>query len=316
MTLSNHNFPYRAHSIAGALGAALQQLAHPHPARELQEPLPFVTISRRAGSGGRTLAKRLAERLNALTGGGHKPDGDEWHAWDHELVEKVAKEHELPPALVETLEDGRRPWVQDFLVGLASAVAQQHPEEFKIYRRVAHTIRGLATVGHAIIVGRGGVFITRDMPGGVHVRLVASLADRIENAARRLDVSTAEATKWVKDVDHNREAFYRRHWPGKELTPETFTITLNTTGLTEEQMVAAVMPLIPGAWERLAAAGAFAAAAVGVQPADKGHKEKASCQCRDKAGGQAEAPATAEVHSIGDAPREAKRGTWHAGATR
>jgi hypothetical protein len=64
------------------------------------------------------------------------------------------------------------------------------------------------------------------------------------------------------------------------------------------------------------AGGGFAAAAVGVQPADKGHKEKASCQCRDKAGGQAEAPATAEVHSIGDAPREAKRGTWHAGATR
>jgi hypothetical protein len=120
----------------------------------------------------------------------------------------------------------------------------------------------------------------------------------------------------VKDVDHNREAFYRRHWPGKELTPQTFTITLNTAGLTEEQMVAAVMPLIPGMWERLAAAGAFAAAAVGVREAGADHKEKGCCRCRDKAVEEAEAPATTEAHSIGDAPREAKRGTWHAGATR
>src|SRR4051794_11635016 len=121
MTLTNHNFPYRAHSIAGALGAALQQLAHPQPAHEAQEVIPFVTISRQAGAGGRTLATRLAERLNALSGagGGHKGDVAEWHAWDHELVEKVAKEHELPPALVETLEDTRHPWVKDFLFGLA-----------------------------------------------------------------------------------------------------------------------------------------------------------------------------------------------------
>ena len=34
-------------------------------------------------------------------------------------------------------------------------------------------VRALAEVGRVIIVGRGGVFITRDLPGGIHVRLVA-----------------------------------------------------------------------------------------------------------------------------------------------
>src|SRR4051812_37593333 len=227
MKLTNHNFPHRARSIVGAIRSELQQLTHPRPAGERPRPLPFVTISRQAGAGGRTLAKRLAERLNALGGGG----GDVWSPWDHELVEKVSKEHDLSQMLVEALEDARHAWAQDFLGGLDPSEAR--PDEFKVYRRVAHTVRGLSGVGGAIIVGRGGVFVTRDLPGGVHIRLVAPRADRIENMARRLDVSTAEAARWGTEVDRNREAFYRRHWPGKALTPETFTITLNTAGPTE-----------------------------------------------------------------------------------
>jgi hypothetical protein len=210
--------------------------------------------------------------------------------------------------------------LQDFLSGLSSRGAKVLPEEFAVYRRVAHTIRGLATLGGAIVVGRGGVFITRGLPGGVHVRLVAPLVDRIENMARRLDCSTAEATRWVTEVDRNREAFYRRHWPDKVLTPETFTVTLNTAGLTEEQMVAAVLPLIPGVWERLPAAAAAAGAAAGVQQAHAGRKEKACCGCRENTDVPATATSTgvttAGATTAGDAPREPRRGTWHAGAKR
>jgi len=322
MKLTGHNFPHHASLILGAIRSEQKRGEHPHPAgeqypsREEATPVPFVTISRQAGAGGRTLAKRLAERLNALAIGVGDDRDRGWSAWDHELVEKVAKEHDLSQGLVEALEDSRHEWVQDFLAGFSAGGAKQHPEEFMIYRRVAHTIRGLANLGGAIIVGRGGVFIAGDLPAGVHVRLVSPLADRIQNTARRLNVSTAEATRWVTDVDRNRVAFFHRHWPGKAITPETFTVTLNTAGLTEEEMVAAVMPLIPGVWERLAAAGATAAAATGVHHADAGHKEKACCGCRDKAEVKAKAPAAAEVHTTVDAPREAMRGTWHAGATR
>ena len=58
------------------------------------------------------------------------------------------------------------------------------------------------------------------------------------------------------------------------------------------------------------------AGGVGFQEPGADHKEKGCCGCRDKSGEATEAPATAEALSIGDAPREAKRGTWHAGATR
>src|SRR3954451_23836832 len=80
MKLTNHNFPHRARSIVGAIRSELQQSTHPSPATERPGPLPFVTISRQAGAGGRTLAKRLAERLNALrgVGCGDPEDGDEW----------------------------------------------------------------------------------------------------------------------------------------------------------------------------------------------------------------------------------------------
>ena len=105
MKLSDHNFPHRARSIVGAIRAELRRGEHPRPVGEPPRPLPFVTISRQAGAGGRTLAKHLAERLNALAGGG----GDDWSAWDHTLVEKVSRDYDLSQALVAALEDSRHP---------------------------------------------------------------------------------------------------------------------------------------------------------------------------------------------------------------
>src|SRR5690242_11068709 len=185
MRLTHHNFPHHARLIVGAIRSELKRGDHPHaggepaPAFEQPRPLPFVTISRQAGAGGRTLARRLAERLNAMADAGEDASGGgrekPWSAWDHELVEKVSKEHDLSETLVEALEDSSHRWMQDFLSGLSFGGSKVHPEEFAVYRRVAHTIRGPANLGGAIIVGRGGVFITRDLPGGVHVRLVGPL---------------------------------------------------------------------------------------------------------------------------------------------
>src|SRR5881394_252914 len=117
MKLTNPNFPHRARLIVSAIRSEQMRDEHFRPTGERSGPLPFVTISRQAGAGGRTLARRLAERLNVLGvgGGGGDDDDDDWSAWDHELVEKVSKEYDLSQVLVEALEDARHAWVQDFL---------------------------------------------------------------------------------------------------------------------------------------------------------------------------------------------------------
>jgi cytidylate kinase len=219
---------------------------------------PFVTISRQAGAGGRTLARALAERLNYVDPGDHP-----WAAWDRELVEKVAAEQHIPAALIESLESQgpRRSVFQDFLASLSAERDAADFDEFKVYRAVARAVRALARAGRAIVVGRGGVYATRDLPGGVHLRLVAPLPDRVARMAGVLGVTEEQAGREVRKIDRQREEFHRRYGGGGALLPELFTLTLNTAALTEAQMVDCVLPLVPRTPHAPSDAGAPGAAA-------------------------------------------------------
>jgi cytidylate kinase len=172
-----------------------------------------------------------------------------WRAWDGELVEKVASENGLRPEEVAALEDAKHPLMREFIESL---VPNLHHDEFKVYRRVSATIRLLAAAGRAVIVGRGGVFLTGELPHGVHVHLVAPLEHRVRHMVELLHVPHDEAARRVAEMDRNRAAFYRRHWPKHRIEPETFDLTLNAGLLTLNQMVACVMPLVRSAAARAA----------------------------------------------------------------
>lgn len=199
----------------------------------------FITISREAGAGGRTLMRGLVERLNDLDPPG--PGQTPWNGFDKELVEKVSQDHNLHKTLVDLLGEQTHSWLHDVFAGLTSQTT-----ETQVYRRVAETIRGLAQGGRAVIVGRGGVFITHNMPRGVHIQVVAPYEYRIEQMARLLNTDEKHAANEVRRIDQNRESFYKRYWPDTPLSPSIFTATFNSAAMSDEKMVEAVLPLIPG----------------------------------------------------------------------
>lgn len=196
----------------------------------------FVTISREGGAGGRSLGQRLVERLNALD-----PGSEPWTLWDRELVEKVSADHHIALELVDSLGETHHGWMEEFLSSLSQV---SDTDEAKVYRRVAMTIRALAHRGRAVIVGRGGVHITRQLPGGVHVRLVATFPDRVNFMIRQHGLTHEAAAAQVRELDRNRKAFFHRYWPKEVLDAEAFTITLNTGKLDENRAVECLLPLI------------------------------------------------------------------------
>jgi cytidylate kinase len=206
---------------------------------DAQRSQPFITISREAGAGGRTLMRRLVDRLNELDPAG--PARPPWTGFDKELVEKVAQDHKLHKTLVNLLGEQCHSWLYDVFAGLSSQTT-----EIQVYRRVAETIRGLAQGGRVVTVGRGGVFITQNMPMGVHIQVVAPLEHRIEQMARLMQSDERTAAAEVRRIDQNRESFYRRYWPDTPLSPSVFTATFNSAAISEETMVEAILPLIPG----------------------------------------------------------------------
>jgi cytidylate kinase len=200
--------------------------------------VPFITISRQAGGGGWTLARRLAERLNELSG--QEPP---WTCWERELVEKVAADHNLSQTLIESLEEPSHSWLVSFFAGMSFSAA---PDELTVFRRVAATIRALAQAGRVIIVGRGGVWITRGMPGGIHIRLIAPLSWRVRFMQRQWKVSADEAEARVLEMERRREAFYKQFFPREVMGPEVFALTLNTALIAEDKLVDCILPLVPG----------------------------------------------------------------------
>lgn len=200
---------------------------------------PFITISREAGAGGRNLMRRLIDRLNEIDPPG--PGQTPWAGFDKELVEKVSQDHKMHKTLVDLLGEQCHSWLYDVFAGLSSQTT-----ESEVYRRVAETIRGLAQGGRAVIVGRGGAMITQNMPRGVHIQIVAPFEYRAEQMARSLGGDLRHAANEVQRIDQNRASFYNRYWPNSPLSPSLFTATFNYAAISEQTMVDAILPLVPG----------------------------------------------------------------------
>ncbi len=218
------------------LNAALRSWTHPAEPKA-RKTRTFVTVSRQPGAGAVSFSHQLAKRLN------EEGQGD-WSAWDRELVEKVSDEHHIAKEVIEKIPDRHRNWLDELVQGFSVSQCPSDVAELRAYKRVVLTIRALATAGHAIIVGQGGTFVTEQMPGAIHLRLVAPLEHRIKSTAARDMIPLHEAAARIIEIDRRRSDFYRRFWPGKEIVPEAFTAMLNSAELSLDELVECVLPLI------------------------------------------------------------------------
>ncbi len=222
-------------SIVAAVASSVRGVGAGRQPRA-ESPWRFVTVARQAGVGGVEFSQRLAGRLTQLD-----PDVRPWESFDRELVEKVATEKRVPLELVETFDEVSRTWLDTLIEGLS--FSGREPGEMALYHHVSQTILALARAGRVVLVGRGSAFVTARLAGGVHAYLIAPLAYRVDHLAQRLGVSVREAAQRIAEVDANRAAFYRRHWPGVAIGPEAFTATFNLAAASEERVIESLAQL-------------------------------------------------------------------------
>ncbi len=201
--------------------------------------VPFVTISREAGAGGRTLMSALVERLRRLD-----PAAPPWQGYDRQLIDRVAEEHGIDGRRIDQLESDEPSWLVEIFEGM-SLKGEMKVTDAQVYRKVVYTIRELARRGRVVIVGRGAALATADLPGGTHIRLVAPLEHRIANLAEVRGMSQAHATAEVHRLDRARDKFFQRFWRLNGLTAEQFHLTLNTSRLSEDQLVQTILAAMP-----------------------------------------------------------------------
>ena len=95
-------------------------------------------------------------------------------------------------------------------------------------QHTTRTILRLASLGHAILVGRGSHVITARFPNVLHVRLVAPFATRVRYTADRHHLTDAEAAKKLHEQDHSRRRYLRAYFNSDIDDPTRYDIIINT----------------------------------------------------------------------------------------
>ncbi len=202
-------------------------------------PGPVVTISRQAGCGGNAIAKLLAETLNEF----YLPVGDEtrWEVVSKKILENSARELKAKTEDIRfVFESEQRSLWEDFM---QSVTARDYHSEWKIKNTIKQVIRDFAEDGHAIILGRGGAQITRDIEKSLHIKIVGPLNWRADRVAKRFGITKSVALKQIKETDDAREKLIKMLYAGCD-QDICYDVTYNVEKISNQSLVSDIIHMM------------------------------------------------------------------------
>jgi cytidylate kinase len=179
----------------------------------------IITVSRGFGSGGRSVAKAIAERLG-------------YAYCDNSVIAGVAREHGLSEVFVEEYGEyavSKSPLVFDFSL---ESVNRYDPGSLSIYDQLYifqhNYITSLVEKGPCVIVGRCADFILQERTDCLHVFLYADMQFRINRIVNSAGEQFANPEKHLKEMDQRRKTYYR-HYTGRRWgEAQNYHISLHT----------------------------------------------------------------------------------------
>ena len=200
-------------------------------AKPAPRPRPTITLSRQFGCEGFPLALRLQERLELAT-------QETWTIFDKALIDEVAAHDGISPRVLANLGDEGRA-LEAFGFHPRGALTTD-----EAYARIASLIAKVASLGNAIIMGRGGAILCRELPNAFHFRLVAGFDWRVESLARRAGISHDEASQWVKTQGRLRAQFIKRALGADVEDPLHYDALFNNERHSLEELSAAILAYV------------------------------------------------------------------------
>ena len=194
-------------------------------------PGPVVTIARELGCPSKVLATRLIERLNTMQYDYAKKLP--WRWISKEIMQESAKELGVGLAEIQYVFDYKTHGVLEDL--LLSHSKKFYKSDRKIRDTIAKVIRNFADEGNAVIVGRGGIAITRDIPKSLHIKLEAPLEWRALRTSEKHNIPIEKAKKYCLEIDKKREEF-RNYFQGKGNDYTRFDLIFNCMTMGAEEI--------------------------------------------------------------------------------
>ena len=172
----------------------------------------IVAIARQHGSGGRTIGKRLAEKLGVPF-------------YDRELIFLAAKESGLSENCVKELEEKpSRSLLYNMYTTGESLTVSDH-----IFIAQAKVINEIADKGGCVIVGRCSDYVLRERQNCKKVLIYAPFEERVARVRDEYQEIGKGAEQYLEKIDKKRAAYYLNSTMEKWGNPLNYDICINST---------------------------------------------------------------------------------------
>ncbi|MDD7535312.1 MAG: cytidylate kinase-like family protein [Spirochaetales bacterium] len=152
-----------------------------------------ITISREFGSGGRTIGRKVAEKLGIP-------------CYDAEIIEKIAEESGYSGDYIRKEGEGAS---DRWLSNLFSNRAMGPTNQDTIWVIQSRIIRELAEKGPCVIVGRCADYVLRGQADLLNVFIHADPQKRAERIVREYGERDAFPLERIREKDRRRAAYHR-----------------------------------------------------------------------------------------------------------
>ena len=182
----------------------------------------IINIGRQYGSGGRSVAKRLAEVFGC-------------RYFDKEILDLAAKESGFAPELFRE-NDEKKNFLRSLFHMHAPMISdnnfyQNNISDESLFQFQCDAIRRAAEEGNCVFIGRCADYVLRDMADATSIFITADIDDRVRRVAERLGVDDDTARKIIGKKESNRSAFYNYYTGKRWGAAESYDLCVNTSRL-------------------------------------------------------------------------------------
>ncbi|MGM9971104.1 MAG: AAA family ATPase [Anaeroplasmataceae bacterium] len=171
-----------------------------------------ITIGRQYGSGGRFIAKKLAEALNIAF-------------YDNELLAKASVESGMSQSVIESYDEKK----DGFFSGvIPSTFSVDLSMGQKVFLSQFETIKKIGSSESCVIVGRCADYVLEGNDNVVNVYISAPLESRIQRVIKFYNVPAAKAKDTVIKMDKKRASYYNFYTDKKWGKADSYDLCVNS----------------------------------------------------------------------------------------
>ncbi len=202
-----------------------------------------ITINREMGSGGRTIGRKLADKL-----------GVEFYY--KTVIKGLEKEFNLTAEEIEKQKGREQGWWANIKHQLTNSIVSSNPylpqvadaasliDTDDIFKAETEILRGIADEESCVVAGRCGFYIFRNHPNHFNILIQASMTHRIKRVANKQGISEEEARKAIDMVDQMRENYVNKYTNTSRYDTRNYDLVITMDDLTEDDAVAIILETI------------------------------------------------------------------------